>query len=350
MKRLFAYVGLLAVAGALLAPPSVRPSLADEQSAGHFPFSYIPSAKQVAAERDKGVRFRVLGGEIAADHAWPWQVGLIRANGQSVYEGQFCGGSLVTRQWVLTAAHCVYEEADDGTIRLIPAADIKILAGTNILQAGTGDLIDVAAVHAHPDYDAAAIDNDIALIELARPPEGEFIATVQLPTASIEDQLAAGAPAIVTGWGRMQDGSFPVDLRQVEIALLSREDCNQAVIEARAEEARETFSRVKESLAVSEEKAEEAWQLLLASISGPLTDNMVCSGTYEGGLGSCNGDSGGPLVVSLADGSYLQVGIVSWGFTSETDSESCNVNARFSAYTRVARFEEWIRSIVLAQR
>jgi secreted trypsin-like serine protease len=193
-----------------------------------------------------------------------------------------------------------------------------------------------------------AIDNDIALIELSRAPEIATVATVQLPTTDIEDALAtAGVSAIVTGWGRMQDGQFPVDLRQVQIAILPRDECNQAVIEARAEEAREAFARVKDSLDVSEEAADRAWQMMLKSLSGPLTDNMVCSGTYEGGLGSCNGDSGGPLVVALPNGSYLQVGVVSWGFTSETDAESCNVSAKFSAFTRVAKYEGWIRSIVL---
>ena len=75
---------------------------------------------------------------------------------------------------------------------------------------------------------------------------------------------------------------------------------------------------------------------------------MVCSGTYEGGKGSCNGDSGGPLVIKLADSNFVQVGIVSWGFTSATDQESCDTEAVFSAFTRVAKYEDWIRSIITA--
>jgi secreted trypsin-like serine protease len=338
-------------AGAGLAPAALfttlvftAPAAAADQD---FPFSYIPDAKLAAAAQESGVRFRVLGGEVAADHAWPWQVALVRANDANVYEGQYCGGSLITRQWVLTAAHCVYQKAEDGTQVLVAPETIRVLAGTNILQVGTGELLGVAHVYAHPDYDAAAIDNDIALIELARPPEIPSVATVKLPTADIEAQLAAaGTGAIVTGWGRMQDGKFPVDLRQVAISILPRDDCNAAVVEARTTEARETFARIKDTLGVSDDKADEAWQLMLQSIHGPLTDNMVCSGSYAGGEGSCNGDSGGPLVVALPDNSYVQVGIVSWGFTSDTDAESCSVDARFSAYTRVARYEDWIRATI----
>lgn len=342
----------LIAAAALLVPVSLLalgPARAEE--AGAFPFAFVPDAKHAAGPADNargGVRFRVLGGEVAEPGAWPWQVALIRSSRDTLFEGQYCGGSLVTRQWVMTAAHCVYDENEDGSLKALDPSELQVLVGTNLLMQNSGELIGAARIFAHPDYDPVAIDNDIALIELSRPPDVPDVATVQLPAASIEEQLAApGAPATVTGWGRMQDGQFPVDLRQVQIAILSREDCNRSVVEARASAAKESFAAAREALRVDESAADQAWQMLLSATPGPISQTMVCSGSYAGGQGSCNGDSGGPLVVKLPDGSFVQVGIVSWGFTSETDEHSCNVEASFSAFTRVAKFEDWIRSIVL---
>lgn len=315
-----------------------------------FPFGYVPSQK-AGTTPPAETNFRILRGDVASDGAWPWQVALIRTPNNTLFEGQYCGGSLVTRQWVMTAAHCVYDKQADGTLVPIAPESIKILAGTNLLMDNTGELLDVVSVHPHPDYDPVAIDNDIALIELSRPPEAGKIATVRLPSGAVEEKLASpGVAAIVTGWGRMQDGQFPVDLRQVQISILSRDECNASVIEARAAEAREAFNNARQALAIDDGAAARAWELMIESAAGPISDNMVCSGTYAGGLGSCNGDSGGPLVVQLTDGGYVQVGIVSWGFTSLNDAESCNPDARFSAFTRVAKFEDWIRSIVVPKR
>ena len=82
-------------------------------------------------------------------------------------------------------------------------------------------------------------------------------------------------------------------------------------------------------------------------VQGDITDNMICSGVGEGGKGSCSGDSGGPLMVRIEDGTYLQVGIVSWGYTAN-NAAGCSLEAEFSAFTRVARYQDWIRDTVAA--
>lgn len=307
MKRV---IGLTAAAFVLAA------SGASAQESA-FPIGYLPAAKEAAADIPADPS-RILNGDVAAEGAWPWQVGLIIRGAPSVFDGQFCGGSLIAGTWVLTAAHCVYDEADF-ELTPVPAEDIQILVGTNYLEEDDAELIDAVAIYAHSGYDPFAIDNDIALVRLAHPPTDPDTGAIRLPSLAAEEGLAgAGTPAIVIGWGRLQDGRFPIDLRQVQIGLYDRAECNQMV-----------SGPEKPGVVVQ----------------GDITDNMICSGVTEGGRGSCNGDSGGPLMVALDDGSYVQVGIVSWGYTAD-NAAGCSLEAEFSAYTRVARYQDWIMDTI----
>lgn len=327
---------------------AASPAGAADKAHGLHPFSYLPGLDRT--KPDETSASRVMGGNIAFPKAWPWQVALVEAGKNSLYDAQFCGGTLVTTQWVMTAAHCVYDEDEDGDLILLKPAAMKVLAGTNLLEDGTGDLIDVVEVIPHPDYDDIEIDNDVALLRLARIPRVEPLTPVRIPTRSTETQVAgAGSQAFVTGWGRMENGEFPSDLREAQIRIRDRGECNQAVFEARQDKAADAFQDVLDTLQVSEEVGDRIWKMLTASSKPPLTDNMICSGTYGGGKGSCSGDSGGPLMVALADGSYLQVGIVSWGF-SGTEKKSCDVDSTFSAYTRVANYADWLKSTIERRR
>ena len=47
-------------------------------------------------------QWRVIGGAVAEPHTWPWSVALLK------FGTYFCGGSLIDNQWVLTAAHCLF--------------------------------------------------------------------------------------------------------------------------------------------------------------------------------------------------------------------------------------------------
>lgn len=307
------------VATALIAITGATTSAQDERTP-EFPFAFMPDAKAAAAGTPEDPT-RILNGDVAAEGAWPWQVGLISVGAPSIFDGQFCGGSLIASTWVLTAAHCVVDEAPDLSLTRVPPDQIQILAGTNYLEDGDGELIAVEAVFTHPDYDPLAIDNDIALIQLAAPPSDPDTATIRLPSVSAEPRIAAaGTQAIVIGWGRLQDGRFPIDLRQVQLSLFDRQECNSLV-----------SGPPKPGVVVQ----------------GDITENMICSGVSEGGRGSCNGDSGGPLMVAMPDGSYVQVGIVSWGYTAD-NAAGCSLEAEFSAFTRVARYQQWIIDTIAA--
>lgn len=353
MKRRLAF----SLAAALLAGSAATYALA--QGLGNFeiqgpaatggkvnsPFGFVESGKKAdrsATEETAGGK--IIGGEIADQGEWPWQVALVAANMPVSTDTQFCGGSMVLDQWVLTAAHCVRWMDEQGAGFDVLPQEISVLAGTNALD-GSGDKVPVEQIFVHPSYSVDQLDYDIALIKLARAPNVPY-QTIEVPDAEFGSILKQpGITTIVTGWGLQNGGRPSPQLQEVQIQMLDSEQCNTAMMEARAEEAVTGFTYAAQVLAIGEDQAYGLWEQMIEAAPVPVTENMICSGTFEGGKTSCNGDSGGPLVVPLEDGSYIQAGIVSWGLSS-TSGHGCEERAMFSVYTDVSAFVPWLNEVI----
>ncbi len=241
---------------------------------------------------------KIVGGKPAPAGLFPWQVSLGVPWIDDPYRAHFCGGSVLTERWVITAAHCVVDSSPK---------DMILTVGTHKLGLG-GSRHSVNRVIVHKDYNRSNSDNDIALIELVRPLAlGPDVRAVGVITPELEPtQAADGVSASVTGWGATVEGGRPVrDLRYVDVPIQSRATCNRPL-----------------------------------GYDGRVTENMLCAGELAGDKDSCQGDSGGPLTVRAA-GQPLLAGVVSWG-------DGCARPNLVGVYTRVARFRDWISSCMTA--
>ncbi|KAM9216134.1 trypsin-2 [Dugong dugon] len=223
---------------------------------------------------------KIVGGYTCEENSVPYQVSL-----NSGYH--FCGGSLISKQWVVSAAHCYKYRIQ---VRL-GEHNIDVLEGNE-------QFINSAKVIRHPRYCSWTLNNDILLIKLSSEATiNSQVAPVPLPSSC----AAAGTWCLISGWGNtLSSGeNYPKLLQCLDAPLLSQAECE-------------------------------------AAYPGDITKNMVCAGFLEGGKDSCQGDSGGPMVCN----GELQ-GIVSWGY-------GCAQKNLPGVYTKVCNYVDWIQETIAA--
>ncbi|KAL1376900.1 hypothetical protein pipiens_016610, partial [Culex pipiens pipiens] len=247
---------------------------------------------------------RVVNGAEARPGQFPYQALVL-----SFFEGDnsgLCGGTVLTQNFVLTAAHCVQ-------IGTVATHGMAILGAHNRQQEEPHQQrIEFASVHIHPSYIATLLRNDIATIRLANPAVfSEFVQPIDLPALS-DSRTFAGLQGTISGFGRTsdEDGSPASDVvMYASNPILTNADC------------------------------QAAWNSILVQ-----AQNICLSGA--GGRSGCNGDSGGPLAIT-ENGRSLQVGIAS--FVHGTGCAS----GMPSGFVRVTHYLEWIdenSDVVLRQK
>ena len=235
-------------------------------------------AEDAAAEEKS-----IVGGSATTIAQHPWQVSL-----QS-WGSSFCGGSIISDRWILTAQHCVEDTS---------AGDLDVVAGvTQLSRASGGQTRAVSRIVRFPGYSSPEHGKDVALLQLAQPLTlGQNVQAI--PLAVVDDNATpAGAVATVSGWGTLRSGgSSPDGLKSVNIPIISN------------------------ATAQSRYRGET------------LTSDQLAAGAQ--GKDSCQGDSGGPLTVVAERGRVL-AGVVSWGY-------GCGDAEYPGMYARVSSFAGWI--------
>lgn len=260
--------------------------------AGIVATALVPTTAEALSEPGH-VSGQIVGGSAVPITDAPWQVVIIDASARSEYDGYFCGGSLISPQWILTAAHCVTGTAP---------ADIKILLGRATLSKRVNRGVAVDRIIVHPRYSSRTSANDLAVVRLSAP------VTLSLslqPIALPSVMAAAETSALISGWGNThwEDSNFsytphyPAQLQAASLFVKSDAFCRGDV--------------------------------------GPgfLRASMLCATTANYMQDTCQGDSGGPLA-TLEGATWVLSGITSWG-------DGC-ANASAGVYTRVVSYLTWI--------
>uniref|UniRef100_H3A8Q2 Ovochymase 2 n=1 Tax=Latimeria chalumnae TaxID=7897 RepID=H3A8Q2_LATCH len=243
----------------------------------------------------KWLELQITEGEEAYPHSWPWQVRL------SYVGNHVCGGTILSVDWILTAAHCVH-------FVKVPFL-LTVVAGDHdrAQKESSEQVTEIKSIFVHKNYKNGSHDYDIALLQLSTPLYyDDYVRPACLPCT--ENAPTPSSLCIVTGWGAINEGGQLVNrLQQLHVPILNNTLCQEHYYSA---------------------------------LPGGINERMVCAGlpslTHKD---SCEGDSGVPMVCRDEGKPFVVHGIKSWGF-------DCAEAKRPRVYTRVVAFLDWINKTV----
>jgi secreted trypsin-like serine protease len=268
-----------------------------------FVFVQRGEATQVANEHSHEPK--IISGNAVPNGKYSFVAALLNTGyGRAPMQQQICGGSLIDRNSVLTAAHCVTGPRGFP----VPARPLRISVGRTVLNSNQGQKSWVSNISIHPRYNVDTKAYDAAVLKLSSPVSG--IAPIKLASSKQNYLEKPGRKATVAGWG-------------TTTALRA---CWPTV----ASPAYQDRMREAQVPIVSDSRADQLFQDLcrLGDLSFPYTPPLMVA---AGGTGTdtCQGDSGGPLFVARASSAkYTQIGITSFG-------PGCGAEGYPGAYTEV---------------
>jgi len=255
---------------------------------------------------------KIVGGFNANKHKYTWLALLTREQlkkdvGSAKYTNTavprnhepFCGGTLVSKYWIVTASHCTLLEN-----KVTRPEKYRVVLGEwdrGMEEDTFVRVYDIERQIRHPNYDQASYDNDIAMWKLKTPADLHHFRTICLPYPG----LGLRNPMTVAGWGVLQEGGFQLAgiMQEVNVPVVPLDTCKNAL---------------------------HPYEI---------TGNMLCAGGVKG-QDACQGDSGGPLMGThpVSNQTYL-AGVVSWGI-------GCGREDLFGVYTKVSKYENWIHGFI----
>ncbi|KAJ1736175.1 hypothetical protein LPJ61_000134 [Coemansia biformis] len=209
----------------------------------------------------------------------------------------FCGGSIVSDDWILTAAHCVKEAS---------GKDITVFVGQAEYALDMAKGTKAAQIHSHPQYNDQSMVNDIALVRMPSPVKGNVV-SVNIDTSSVGDGVTLRA----LGWGYTSPSGSKASkkLQQGDLKTLTKQQCGPVDT---------SFT------------GNDGARICVAADAGPDT---------------CPGDSGGPLVRTVG-GKTVLTGLTSFGTAGpgKPITSNCGAKGMVSIFTHVNHFKSFIDS------
>lgn len=243
---------------------------------------------------------RIFGGTDAVANSWPWMIifyQVTKCSSPSAASSAcytVCGGTIISNNYILTAAHCIDTTNVDS---------ITIIAGmhqqSSTTESNTRQVRSVSNIYIHPNYDTVNYFNDIALIRV----NISFAYTTYVQPACLPvTDPTADDEVIIAGWGTNRlDGEVSDILKQAYTTVIG--DCSSY------------WTQIQES-------------------------SQICVANLDSGDSACHGDSGGPLLY-LNNNQYVVAGVASYGYTCNT----AGTNNLPNVYTRVSNYKTWIKSV-----
>merc|ERR1711981_82339 len=193
---------------------------------------------------------RIVGGQQTEVNEYPWQVGIVDKGSKSVW----CGASLISNRWILSAAHCTRGESPSNIQALLGEHDYSTTSETKMVRMAISKIIN------HPDYHHQTTNYDFSLLKMKKTinfSKYVHIRPICLPTDTSKDYT--DFTATVSGWGTLSSGgSTSNKLREVEVKVLSNTVCKNNY------------------------NYPASW----------ITSQMLCANVEGGGKDACQGDSG----------------------------------------------------------
>lgn len=230
-----------------------------------------------------------MNGYAAEEGQFPYQVSVLALTVNELY--YVCGGSIITAEWVLSAAHCTF-----------PHRVFLLRFGSTQLWEN-GQLQRTTDVVNHPEYDQDTLNNDVSLLRIPSPLDlmNGPLRAINLPGPDLNRQLFVGNRSRVAGWGINSDGKYSTSLQFVDMEIVDNPTCRRIYGE----------------------------ELVI--------DGVLCAyGFNNRRQGICGGDSGGALAVRH-NGEWVQVGIAAFGAL-----DACERGFP-SGFSRVTVYNAWIK-------
>jgi secreted trypsin-like serine protease len=288
-------------------PDSEPPAEEREVSEDDFPEEQGGDVDQGTSRKPMpGISSFILWGEEASIQQAPWQVALLISNpALSQAQAQFCGGTIIDPEWIVTAAHCL-ERPVGSLSNIVPfePKDIRVLAGQTALdtsRASTDGTRLVKELIQHPEWDDIEFGYDVGLIRLETPLTLNGQTIDKVPYSSLSPRH--GTRGLVTGWGvfdfALED--CPVAVESVLDLLFCINFYDLGVSPLALQSA--------QNVVLSERDCRRWWDRLVPSV---MSQGFCGDPPRRQGGFACSGDSGGPFVSSVSN-QRLLYGIVSFG-------------------------------------